>query len=399
MKDLLDVRAWITGPLGMARQALRGPSRWVAASLAVALLVGCERPPVEPVQGGYRGTGMAQIYNPRIVDSQAALNAEPEVARPARIREGQPKAGEVYENLKVLGDLTVAEFGRTMTAITAWVSPEQGCAYCHEQGNMASDAVYTKVVARRMFQMTQYINANWKPHVAETGVTCYTCHRGNNVPRQLWFLAPDQPKSGSALGERAGQNLASPAVGLSSLPHQVFQDYLLGDAPIRVNGYTALPVRGEGANRSSIKQAEHTYGFMVHMSQSLGVNCTFCHNGQSFQSWSISSPQRMTAWHGIRMARDINLEFFTKDPLLSIFPAYRRGPLGDVAKVNCATCHQGAYKPLYGSHLSRYYPAVVPAELRPEVLPTPPAEPQRLPPVRGELLSATAKDPSGQAPR
>jgi photosynthetic reaction center cytochrome c subunit len=107
----------------------------------------------------------------------------------------------------------------------------------------------------------------------------------------------------------------------------------------------------------------------------------------------------MTAWHGIRMARDINLEFFTKDPLLSIFPAYRRGPLGDVAKVNCATCHQGAYKPLYGSHLSRYYPAVVPAELRPEVLPTPPAEPQRLPPVRGELLSATAKDPSGQAPR
>jgi len=399
MQDLDPSAAAAVRPFSPGRRALAIAHRWLAPTLAAALLAGCERPPVEPVQGGYRGTGMLQIYNPRIVDSQAALNAEPEVARPARIREGQPKAGEVYENLKVLGDLTVAEFGRTMTAITAWVSPEQGCAYCHEQGNMASDAVYTKVVARRMFQMTQYINANWKPHVAETGVTCYTCHRGNNVPRQLWFLAPDQPKSGSALGERAGQNLASPAVGLSSLPHQVFQDYLLGDAPIRVNGYTALPVRGEGANRSSIKQAEHTYGFMVHMSQSLGVNCTFCHNGQSFQSWSISSPQRMTAWHGIRMARDINLEFFTKDPLLSIFPAYRRGPLGDVAKVNCATCHQGAYKPLYGSHLSRYYPAVVPAELRPEVLPTPPAEPQRLPPVRGELLSATARDPSSRAPR
>jgi hypothetical protein len=103
------------------------------------------------------------------------------------------------------------------------------------------------------------------------------------------------------------------------LPHQVLQDYLLGDAPIRVNGYTALPVRGEGANRSSIKQAEHTYGFMVHMSQSLGVNCTFCHNGQSFQSWSISSPQRMTAWHGIRMARDINQEFFTKEELIEVF--------------------------------------------------------------------------------
>jgi photosynthetic reaction center cytochrome c subunit len=342
---------------------------------------------------------MAQMYNPRTLDSQAALNAEPEIARPARIREGQPKAGEVYENLKVLGDLSIGEFGRTMTAITAWVAPEQGCTYCHEAGNLASDALYTKQVARRMFQMTQYINGQWKPHVAETGVTCYTCHRGNNIPRQLWFLPTETPKVGSAMGERAGQNAPAPTVGLTSLPNQVFKDYLLDELPVRINGPTALPLRGEGANRSSVKQAEHTYGFMVHLSQSLGVNCTFCHNGQSFQSWSISSPQRVTAWHGIQMARDINREFFTKDPLLSIFPPSRRGPMGDVAKIYCATCHQGAYKPLYGSHLSRYYPATVPAELRPEVLPTPPAKPQRLPPVRGELLSATAKDPAGRSPR
>jgi photosynthetic reaction center cytochrome c subunit len=70
--------------------------------------------------------------------------------------------------------------------------------------------------------------------------------------------------------------------------------------------------------------------------------------------------------------------------------------MGDVAKVNCATCHQGAYKPLYGSHLSRYYPAVVPAELRPDELPTPPTVPQRLPAVRAELLSTTAKDPAAK---
>jgi mono/diheme cytochrome c family protein len=25
--------------------------------------------------------------------------------------------------------------------------------------------------------------------------------------------------------------------------------------------------------------------------------------------------------------------------------------MGDVAKVNCATCHQGAYKPLYGASM------------------------------------------------
>ena len=183
-------------------------------------------------------------------------------------------------------------------------------------------------------------------------------------------------------------------MGLASLPNQIYRDYLLDALPIRVNGPTALPLRGGEANRASIKQAEHTYALMTHMSSSLGVNCTFCHNGQSFQSWSISSPQRMTAWHGIRMARDINREFFTKDPLLSIFPAYRRGPLGDVAKVNCATCHQGAYKPLYGSHLSQYYPAVVPTSLRPDVPPTPPSTRNPLPPVRGELLSTGAQDPA-----
>jgi photosynthetic reaction center cytochrome c subunit len=359
-------------------------------------LAGCERPPVEPVQGGYRGTGMAQIYNPRLIEAQAPLNAEPDIARPARVRLGQPKAGAVYENLEVLGDLSVGEFGRTMSAITAWVSPEQGCLYCHEQGNFASDALYTKVVARRMLQMTQFINANWTPHVGQTGVTCYTCHRGLNVPANLWFLNPGPRNPDSLLGDRAGQNAPAPSVGLASLPNQIYSDYLLNALPIRVNGPTAMPLRGEQAHRASIKQAEHTYALMTHMSTSLGVNCTFCHNSQSFQSWEISSPQRMTAWHGIRMARSINQEYFAKDPLLSIFPPYRRGPLGDVAKIHCATCHQGAYKPLYGSHLAQYYPAVVPASLRVDSPPAPPAVKQPLPPVRGALLGTGARDPAAQ---
>jgi photosynthetic reaction center cytochrome c subunit len=30
--------------------------------------------------------------------------------------------------------------------------------------------------------------------------------------------------------------------------------------------------------------------------------------------------------------------------------------LGDVAKVNCATCHQGLFKPLYGASMAKDYP-------------------------------------------
>ena len=49
-------------------------------------------------------------------------------------------------------------------------------------------------------------------------------------------------------------------------------------------GKMVLAQPGEAANRSSLKQTEHTYGLMMHMSDSLGVNCTYCHNTRSFAS-------------------------------------------------------------------------------------------------------------------
>ena len=349
--------------------------------LLALMLTACERPPVTPVQGGYRGTGMVQVYNPRTLAGQAELNAEPDIARAAKLRPGAPTAGEAYENVKVLGDLSITEFGRTMTAITSWVAPQAGCTYCHVEGNFASDELYTKVVARRMFQMVQHMNATWRDHVGQTGVTCYTCHRGHSVPQNIWFKPVPHERQGSALGGRAGQNAPAPQVGLTSLPGDPFSTYLLGSQQVRVNGLSALKP-DDTVPRAPLKQAETTYALMMHMSKSLGVNCTYCHNAQSFQSWAISTPQRVTAWHGIRLVRDLNQEYLTADPLLAIFPDNRRGPMGDVAKVNCATCHQGAYKPLYGSHLAKYYPAVLPSDQRPEVPLAPPPRGAPLPPVR-----------------
>jgi photosynthetic reaction center cytochrome c subunit len=45
----------------------------------------------------------------------------------------------VYQNVKVLGDVSVAEFTRIMVAMTQWVSPKQGCGYCHNLQNLADD--------------------------------------------------------------------------------------------------------------------------------------------------------------------------------------------------------------------------------------------------------------------
>ena len=323
----------------------------VLAVSAVMLLSGCERPPMESVQHGYRGTGMVQVYNPRTVEASQDIHAAP-VSLPQAPGDG-PLARAVYKNVQVLGDLSVSQFARHMVSITSWVSPNEGCTYCHNPANFAEDSKYTKVVARRMIQMTQHINADWQPHVAQTGVTCYSCHRGQPVPSQVWFKEPDQHRGADFIGERAGQNLAAESVKLASLPSDPFTPFLLGDLDIRVSGTTALP----NGNRHSIKQTEWTYSLMTHMSSSLGVNCTYCHNTNSFSSWEGSPPQRAKAWHGIRMARDLNNEYM--EPLQPTFPAERLGPLGDTAKINCGTCHQGAYKPLNGAQMAKDFPELL----------------------------------------
>jgi photosynthetic reaction center cytochrome c subunit len=176
---------------------------YAAGLSAVLLLTACERPFQDSVQNGYRGTGMVQVYNPATVEKQQEANQVPE-ATPQASPDG-PKAGQVYQNVKVLGDLSVGQFTRLMTNMSAWIAPEQGCVYCHNPANFADDSKYTKVVARKMVEMTQHINTDWKNHVAETGVTCYTCHRGQPVPKEIWFTADNAPKGANFIGDTAGQ--------------------------------------------------------------------------------------------------------------------------------------------------------------------------------------------------
>jgi len=54
------------------------------------------------------------------------------------------------------------------------------------------------------------------------------------------------------------------------------------------------------------------------------------------------------------MLRDLNATYL--DPLQPVYPAERLGEMGDAPKANCATCHQGAYKPLYGVSMLAEHP-------------------------------------------
>jgi photosynthetic reaction center cytochrome c subunit len=320
----------------------------VAVLLAVAMLLRFETPPIYTDQWGYRGTGLVQIFNPHRLAAAVAANQSPAPLGPAQ--SGGEKASAVYKNVKVLGDVSVGEFTRLMASITNWVAPTQGCDYCHVPNDLASDAKYTKVVARRMLQMVRHINGDWRSHVGLTGVTCFTCHRGQPVPSQIWFTNPGPPHAQGLVESWVGKNHPSPAAGLAALPLDPFSPFLQGNDPIRVESPAALP----GEDPHSIKETEWTYSLMMNISQALGVNCTFCHNTRSFRDWDQSTPQRVTAWQGIRMVRDLNTNFLL--PLGHVFPAARLGPLGDPPKLDCATCHQGVYKPLFGVSLAKDYP-------------------------------------------
>jgi photosynthetic reaction center cytochrome c subunit len=337
---------------------------------AALLLAGCERPPVQTEQQGFRGTAMQHTVNPRIAAKEAAARPPtPEDAPPASA--DGPRASQVYQNVKVLGGLSVAEFNRHMNAITQWVSPKEGCNYCHNGNNFADDSLYTKVVARRMIEMTQALNSQWKVHTGATGVTCYTCHRGQPVPANMWFkpMVPVRNTAPNpALGNDFGQNKAI-GPGVTSLPYDPYSSYLLGDEEIKVYGKEPLP-QGIG-NGAPIQHAEKTYALMMHFSKSLGQNCTFCHNSQNFAGWV---PKKVTAWHGIRMERDINNTYVV--PLTDAFPKDRLGSQGDIGKAYCATCHQGQNKPVGGREMAKLYEglqALTPVAL----LPAPVAEAAR----------------------
>ncbi len=364
----------------------------VAGAAALIGLAGCERPPQDVVQLGYRGVGMESVINPRINAAKVAANIPPAPEPPAA--DIPAKAKDVYQNVQVLGDLSITEFNRLMLAMSKWIAadwPEaERCNYCHASENRALDDKYQKQVARNMLKMTLETNAAWKTHVAATGVTCYTCHRGQPIPANVWYTDPG-PKLPD-LTVASGQNAYSETVASTSLPYDPLTPFLLQDHPISVISTAALPPGGP-VERKSIKQAEWTYGLMMYLSDSLGQNCTFCHNSRSFFDWEQSPQQRTTAWYAIRHVRDMNNNYIL--PLKDILPDNRKGPLGDPLKVGCATCHQGAYKPLFGASMLKDYPELMP---KTHVAAAPAPAPAAAPVVAPAPAAAPAPAPAAPAP-
>ncbi|HVY91947.1 MAG TPA: c-type cytochrome, partial [Bryobacteraceae bacterium] len=70
------------------------------------------------------------------------------------------------------------ELVQTMFAIRGALGVR--CDFCHNQQDLASDEKPEKLMARKMIEMVNNINAN--TFNGEQKVACWTCHRGQQKP-------------------------------------------------------------------------------------------------------------------------------------------------------------------------------------------------------------------------
>lgn len=334
----------------------------VGSAIFVAALIVTWGNPAQTtsLQTGPRGTGMSvPEFNTARLAPDPTIEAYYTEA-PYVPEGGEPLAKDIYENVQVLGDLTEDNFNRVMLAMTQWVAPDEGCAYCHGDVDIeayGADDLYTKVVARRMIQMTQSINDDWYGHVnavAEVGVNCYTCHRGQHVPSDIWFRI--SPVNQNVAGWSANQNRATVQSQSTSLPSDALEKYLEEGEVIAVHSLESREAGVPGFDGvAAIQNTERTYSLMNYFANSLGVNCVFCHNSRAFYDGAQNTPQWSTASLGIAMVLSLNNDYLV--PLGPVYPPERLGPIyADAPKAACRTCHKGYQRPLQGMNMTADWP-------------------------------------------
>ncbi len=308
----------------------------------IALMVTYGENDIETVQTGPRGNAMGVVKYAS--DASATdMNADYVTSAPIVPVGGEALAKNARENVpEILGDLTVENYDRMLTSMRAWTGIDD---------LFAGDENYQSIVAARMIAMTQSLNEDWSDHVgAEAGVNCYTCHRGEPVPSGVWFNVT--PVNLAVSGWSANQNRATDVSQSTSLPSDALEKYLADYNTIRVHD---LESRVDNEGTATVQDTERTFSLMNYISNSLDVNCSYCHNTRAFYDLDQSTPQLGQSQLGIAMVQEINIDWLPE--IADVLPAARLGTMhGDVPKVGCMTCHKGENKPLGGMSMIGDWP-------------------------------------------
>lgn len=260
-----------------------------------------------------------------------------------------------YNVVRVKADPSIADYeGRgegedpLLDAMRAWTGIPD---LFEDPENYQSQVGYT------MIEMTQNLNENWDIHVGEeAGVTCYTCHRGEPVPSDIWFnITPVTEATGSWASV---QNRATILSSSTSLPSSALEVYLTDyDSLVNVHDLESRVAGVPGLTEDvyTIQKTEMTYSLMNYFANSMGVNCVFCHNSRAFYDNAQVTPQWAIAQLGRQMVIETNQEYLI--PLADVLPDHRLGPIKmDPPKAGCKTCHKGYQKPLQGLAMIEEWP-------------------------------------------
>ncbi|RBI70855.1 photosynthetic reaction center cytochrome c subunit [Roseovarius sp. TE539] len=322
------------------------------AVFAAAMVVAWGQPfKTDSLQTGPRGTGMSvpefeadlAVPDPGIAGFLATTSA------PVVPQGGERTAGAARDNVPPgLEGLTVENYDRLLAAMRDWTGiPDL----------FDDPASYQTSVGHVMIGMTQNLNENWAGHVnanKQVGVTCYTCHRGQPVPADIWYDLGDVAER--MAGWSANQNMVTAQSQYTSLPSDALKTYLLDGEMIGVHDLDSRVAGVPGKDGyPGIQNAERTYSLMNYVSNSLGVNCLFCHNSRAFYDGAQVTPQWGTESLGIQMVLELNNDYLV--PVGGLLPEDRLGPVkGDAPKVACKTCHKGYQQPLQGTNVIKDWP-------------------------------------------
>jgi photosynthetic reaction center cytochrome c subunit len=320
-----------------------------AAVFVVALLVTWGQPfATTSLQTGPRGTGMS------VPEFKSDLAAGDPTAAGYLARSGITEADTAAVSEAALSNVPPALEGISPEAYAEMIVAMRSWTGIPDL--MEDPENYQTQVAYRMVAMVQSLNDEWGGHTnvsGEAGVNCYTCHRGQAVPNNIWFRIA--PVNENTAGWASVQNRVPPQSQYTSLPSDALESYLLDTQSIKVHDLDSRVDTQPGD--PTWQNAERTFSLMNYFANSLGVNCVFCHNTRAFYDPAQVTPQWSTASLGIIMVQDLNTLHLVPLAEEGILPENRLGPVyADAPKAACATCHKGYQKPLGGMDMVSDWP-------------------------------------------
>jgi len=155
-----------------------------------------------------------------------------------------PMAEEAYKNIQVLRGIPVDEFLGTMGFMAA--STGLNCTHCHSGYDYtveayAADTVELKQTARKMVVIMNTINQSF--FGGRQVVTCWTCHQGEQVPRN----APNLLAQYSGITPYEPEDALEQAPGMPAA-NEILDKYIqaVGGAQ-RANALSSIVARGTNA--------------------------------------------------------------------------------------------------------------------------------------------------------